>query len=328
VALRRQRAGICTFLCTKTANTVLTCAVMVEELSIDRRCRCEARAHGSLRLWAPAKLNLNLLVGPKGDDGFHPVDSFVAKVTLYDRIDLTQRYDGSLVMTCTGADCGPNEQNLAYLAAQMLSKRYPGAQRGVRIELHKNIPPQSGLGGASSDAAAVLYGLNLLWRLNLSEDELTQLAAELDSDVPLFLGPAAARMTGRGERIEPLEVAEFHALVYLSGLACSTRCVYDAFDRRQVEAAVQLAPQLLAGPPSAWRDRLVNQLTGAAESICGELGRLRRALGEVLGPAVCLTGSGSGLFVLFDSLDEARAAAKRVPPGFDGRFVIVRKNPW
>jgi len=271
-------------------------------------------ATATSELAAPAKLNLNLLVGPRRPDGYHPLDSFVVRVSLRDHVALRRRTDGVLSLSCEGADCGPPEQNLALRAARLLQE-HTGSAAGVEIELHKTIPPGRGLGGGSSDAAAVLAGLRSLWGLALPEEELARLAATLGSDVPLFLGPPACRMTGRVERIEPAEAHPFCAVLILPDLHCSTAAVYAEFDRRPEPMAPQLDAALLRRPPSAWRDRLVNQLAGPARRVCPELGRLQDAAAEAAGLPVHVTGSGSAMFLLCDGHAEAREAMDRLPPG-------------
>ena len=212
-----------------------------------------------LRVHAPAKINLNLLVAPRGEDGYHPIDSIVTRIALYDEIDLLPRRDAALRLTCPGADCGADEQNLALRAARLLAEgREVG---GVDITLTKRIAAGRGLGGGSSDAAAVLAGLRALWGLNVNDDELSSLGGELGSDVPLFLGPPAARMTGRGEKLQRVAVHSLVAVVISPDFMCATADVYRAFDDAPPPMGEQIDMRLFAKPPSQWRGLLVNQLT-------------------------------------------------------------------
>jgi 4-diphosphocytidyl-2-C-methyl-D-erythritol kinase len=298
---------------------------------------------GGLRVWAPAKINLNLLVGPRRADGYHGLDSLVAKVTLYDRIDLHRRDDAQVTFACrkdradpaAAWDCGPDEQNLALRAARLLAGQ--GAGGGADINLVKHIPPGAGLGGGASDAAAVLEGLNELWRLNRSPAQLSPLAESLGSDVPLFLGPPGLRITGRGEAVEPLRVHPFVAVLFLPDFSTATAAVYRAFDElggaqggpRRRGPAVQARLGLeLRKPPSRWRQLLHNDLAGAAIRVCPPLGPLWRRLTAALELPVCLTGSGSALFVLCDGVAEAEAVCGRVPRDLGARWVVVRPNGW
>jgi len=311
--------------------------------------RTEAIANG-LRVRAPAKLNLNLLVGLRRADGFHDLDSVVAKVTLYDEIELRPRGDGQITFSCTGADCGSDERNLALLAARLLAEetkdnvrmaaqtmcRHGALRRtkrgvGVDIALSKRIPPGKGLGGGSSDAAAVLMALNELWDLRLPQAELSALAAELGSDVPLFLGPPTLRITGRGERVAPARVHPFLAVLYLPGFSCPTAEVYRSFDEL---AKAPPAPRKLGmravreRPPSRWRHLLRNDLAPAARRICRELGRVWDDLARRARRPVQMTGSGSALFVLCDDEDEAAAVLGEMPQDVRRQCLLVQQNRW
>ena len=287
----------------------------------------ESLGPGALHLAAPAKINLNLLVGPRRTDGFHPIDSYVAKITVYDEIDLRIRNDGRIHFTCRGLDCGSDEQNLALRAAKCLAG--PRDVPGADIVLTKHIAPGSGMGGGSSDTAAVLWGLNELWQLGLSAPALAETAMTLGSDVPLFLGPPAARMTGRGEHIEPIGLQPFRAILYVPDCTCRTGEVYNAYDAAPPPEATQQPAELLTGaPPSRWRRLLVNQLAEAALSLHGELARAWAELTSSARLPVCLTGSGSAMFILCDSRAEADSIMLGFSEQLKRRCLVVQPNPW
>ena len=175
----------------------------------------------NLRLRAPAKINWTLEVlakrpsgRPSGRSlgrpdaqagGYHEVRTLLQTIDLCDWVTVTPADEISLALRGEiDALAGePPEANLAYRAAARLQGR-TGRHDGVRIELEKAVPVAAGLGGGSSDAAAVLRGLCRLWKLDLSDDDLAPIAAELGSDVPFFLRGGAALASGRGELIEPL----------------------------------------------------------------------------------------------------------------------------
>ncbi len=278
---------------------------------------------------APAKINLNLLVGPKRADGFHPLDSLVAPISLHDRIELTARDDGRVVFRCEGIDCGPDESNLALRAAGLLAD-HPRAG-GVDIVLWKRIEPGKGLGGGSSDAAAVLRELDALWSLDVPGQRLVELAAELGSDVPLFLAEGPVRMTGRGERIEPIAVHPGVVVLLLPEAFCATGAVYAAFDEDVLPSAAPTCAWHAAGgqldlarlrdePPSSWRGELVNHLGPAARRVSRALAEAWDQLAGALDVPVHLTGSGSGLFVLCDDAAEGRSIVDRLPPALADRL--------
>ncbi|MCY2931547.1 MAG: 4-(cytidine 5'-diphospho)-2-C-methyl-D-erythritol kinase [Planctomycetota bacterium] len=279
-----------------------------------------------MTLNAPAKINLNLLVGPPRSDGYHPIDSYVARITLCDTVELAARDDARVTIECLGADCGPGPSNLAYRAAAALAG-LPGKKApGVDIRLTKRIPPGAGLGGGSSDAATVLMGLNRLWGLDLSPAALASVAAGLGSDVPLFLGPPAVRMTGRGEIVQPAEVFDFWSILCLPALHVPTPAVYRQFDALPAVALTQLDGAILAGPPSAWRGRLVNQLTPAAHAVCPALDAWRDQLARLRLP-VCLSGSGAAMFILFDDETSARSAMESLGAPVRDVCQVVQLSP-
>lgn len=293
-------------------------------------CDCPPRfvdTPQGLLVAAPAKINLNLLVGPRRIGGYHPLDSYVCKVTLFDTVLLSPIDRPGTQLECYGADCGPVEKNLAYRAAELIA--HATGRRGVAIGLDKRIPPGMGLGGGSSDAAAVLVGLNRLWNLKLSDVELQGLGAQLGSDVPLFIGPACSRMTGRGEILEPATIHKFHAVLVLPEFGCATAQVYEAFDELPQEMAPQLEPDVLASQkPSQWRARLVNQLERPARAVSPGLGGLLERLGQVMPVPVHMTGSGSAVFLLCDDAREAVELQSALPMDVQPRSVRVTQCDW
>ncbi|MFW6132251.1 MAG: 4-(cytidine 5'-diphospho)-2-C-methyl-D-erythritol kinase [Planctomycetota bacterium] len=292
------------------------------------RARTSMHDAGVLTLRAPAKINLDLRVGPRREDGFHGIDSLVVKVTLYDELHLAARGDGRLTFACDGADCGPDERNLTCRAAELLRRRRP-AGGGADIRLSKHIPPSAGLGGGSSDAAATLMGLNALWELGLSHAELSALGAELGSDVPLFLNGPACRITGRGEQVEQVDLRDFPVVLVLPELTCPTEEVYRAFDAGGSSPPPSRTPVAVGDdPPSRWRESLVNDLAAPAQRVCPALGHLRGRIAARLEQPVCVSGSGSALFVPCDDTTEARAVWGELDDDVAARSVLVRRNPW
>ena len=153
-----------------------------------------------LKVLAPAKINLTLEVLGKRPDGYHEVRTVIQAIGLCDVLELEATPD--IQVKADIAEL-PNEANLVYQAAKLL-KEFSAFPRGACLKLTKRIPAAAGLGGGSSDAAAALMGLNRLWRLGLSVEDLLPLAAKLGSDVPFFLYGGAALAESRGERVTPL----------------------------------------------------------------------------------------------------------------------------
>jgi 4-diphosphocytidyl-2-C-methyl-D-erythritol kinase len=273
----------------------------------------------NLRVYAYAKLNLTLRLVGRRADGYHELQSLVTAVDFADRITLTPAEQG--IALVAPADLGPPERNLALRAARALLL---GEQPGVRIELEKGIPAGAGLGGGSSDAAAVLVGLNELFSLGKSLGELQGIGAGLGADVPFFLGPSPAWIEGIGEKITPVDVALPAAfLVLVPRFHCPTPEVYRAFDGLHLP----LSPPWLGG--AAREDMtFTNDLWPAAVHLYPELHRVRDLLSNVARGVVAMTGSGSALFAPFPSRVEAEDAADRLRSRFTGEIFVASPSAW
>ncbi|MBD8034994.1 MULTISPECIES: 4-(cytidine 5'-diphospho)-2-C-methyl-D-erythritol kinase [Solibacillus] len=152
---------------------------------------------------APAKINLSLDVLYKRPDNYHEVEMVMTTVDLADRIGLESRKDGQIKIISADNFVPDDQRNFAYQAAELIKSTY-GIKEGVDISIEKQIPIAAGLAGGSSDAAATLRGLNELWNLNLSLDELAELGSKIGSDVSFCVYGGTALATGRGEKIQEL----------------------------------------------------------------------------------------------------------------------------
>lgn len=184
---------------------------------------------------APAKINLTLDVLHKRPDGYHEVEMVMTTIDLADRIELSDD-NSSRVKLMSEFRFVPNDhRNLAYQAAELFRKRM-GITRGVNIYLEKNIPVAAGLAGGSSDAAAVLRGLNDLWQVGLTKDELAIMGEELGSDVPFCVYGGTALSTGRGEKIQPLPAPPTCWVILAKpSIGVSTADIYHALKVNRIE---------------------------------------------------------------------------------------------
>jgi 4-diphosphocytidyl-2-C-methyl-D-erythritol kinase len=157
-----------------------------------------------MEVTARAKINLGLRINGLRPDGYHEISSVFQEIDLADKIDLHEIPSSRLALTCDQPDLPADESNLCLKAARLL-RDTTGCQRGVQMELTKRIPLGAGLGGGSSDAAAVLLGLNRLWELNLDQNTLLDLAAKLGSDVPFFIYGGCCLVGGRGEELRKID---------------------------------------------------------------------------------------------------------------------------
>jgi 4-diphosphocytidyl-2-C-methyl-D-erythritol kinase len=271
-----------------------------------------AMKRDTITLEAPAKINLYLEVKALRDDGFHSVRTVMQAVDLYDQVEVKLTGAGSGLELEVVGEAPAGEENLCIQAAAALNAvlREPV---GARIRLVKRIPKAAGLGGGSSDAAAVLRALDLLLGGVLKKEELLALAASLGSDVPFFLFGGTVLATGRGEKINPLEQAPPLPVVLASpGRELSTAEVYRRFDReggeeppiRGPDALIEALPRGIIGDIVP---HLFNSLQRAACRALPEVeGLLVRA--EKSGARGALV-SGSGPTVFLLAGDEGGAAA-------------------
>jgi 4-diphosphocytidyl-2-C-methyl-D-erythritol kinase len=156
-----------------------------------------------IELLAPAKVNLSLRVLGKRDDGFHELESLVSPISLFDRLEIDHGAEQGIAFTCDDATLPAGDDNLAVRAARLFCGSC-GFEPNLRLHLAKQIPHGAGLGGGSSDAASVLLGLDALFETRLPVAALAAMAADLGSDVPLFIHRSASVIRGRGELVEPV----------------------------------------------------------------------------------------------------------------------------
>ncbi len=283
---------------------------------------------------APAKLNLSLLIAGKRPDGFHEIETVMAKVDWYDEIRIEPGQTTAIEFFCAGPRWAPQDQtNLVYRAAEQILREI-GQTRGVRLTLVKNIPAGSGLGSASSDAAATLLGLDRYWNLGLPKSRLVEMAARLGSDVAFFLNGPLAYCTGRGENIAELSgTFPFAALLILSDVNSSTKEVYANY-RHDPALYERLHARITALLNENRIDSVAqmgaNMLQGSCFQLYEQLGERKKAIEALQVGPVCLSGSGSTMFILFDQREAERVEAIReiLTKETGCGCTIVRNNRW
>ncbi|OAR26175.1 4-(cytidine 5'-diphospho)-2-C-methyl-D-erythritol kinase [Streptomyces sp. ERV7] len=259
----------------------------------------------------PAKVNVQLAVGPARPDGFHDLANVFLAVGLYDEVTATPADE--LRITCSGPDADKvplDRTNLAARAAELLAARY-GLAPDVHLHIAKDIPVAGGMAGGSADGAAALLACDALWGTGASRSELLDICAELGSDVPFSLVGGAALGTGRGEKLSALEVGgSFHWVFAAADGGLSTPAVYREFDRLTPHAVAPeadpvLLAALLAGDAFALAGALSNDLQAAALSLRPSLADTL-AVGREAGSLAALV-SGSGPTTAFLAEDAASA---------------------
>ncbi|GHJ92765.1 MULTISPECIES: 4-(cytidine 5'-diphospho)-2-C-methyl-D-erythritol kinase [Streptomyces] len=263
----------------------------------------------------PAKVNVQLAVGPARPDGFHDLANVFLAVSLYDEVTATPA--DTLTITCEGPDADRvplDRTNLAARAAELLAARH-GLSPDVHLHIRKAIPVAGGMAGGSADGAAALLACDTLWGLDSPRETLLEICAELGSDVPFSLVGGAALGVGRGERLTGLSVAgPFHWVFAVADGGLSTPAVYAEFDRLTPDAAPPAAsPALLdalsTGDTTALAATLVNDLQPAAVSLRPSLAATLRAGLDAGALAALVSGSGPTTAFLVKDPDAATAVA-------------------
>lgn len=286
-----------------------------------------------ITLAAPAKVNLRLRVGPRGPSGYHDVDTLLVSLQLADIITVRRVGGASTLELAFGRpltrlpDMGPAEENLAVRAARAFLER-AGSGGGAEIRLVKRIPAGAGLGGGSSDAAAVLRGLDRLLPGLLTDGELMEIGAALGSDVPFFVtGAPLAHGAGRGDRITALPALPQRFLVVaIPSFPVRTAAAYGWLDQDRPSApAPDRMPELNEPDWDAVAASAVNDFEGPVFQRHPELEAVRDGLLDAGARPALLAGSGSTVFGVFETGDEARAGAEAVEEsGSDIRALVTR----
>ncbi|HOA73218.1 MAG TPA: 4-(cytidine 5'-diphospho)-2-C-methyl-D-erythritol kinase [Phycisphaerae bacterium] len=271
---------------------------------------------------SPAKINWTLQVAGKRPDGYHDIASLVSVVTLYDQLEFAPSPVPGVAVECDVPGLPTDGENLICRAARMMAER-TNRSAGLRCRLTKRIPVGGGLGGGSSNAAATLLALRRLWQLDWPPNRLAELAAELGSDVSLFLEGGSAVISGRGERVRPARLGWTGWIVLIMpGLSVSTPAVYRAW-----RPGVQ-EPRAVEPPPARnaveWMNATFNMLEAPAIEVCPPLGALQREASRMADRPVRISGSGSTMFTAFDTRDEGQAFAQAVEARLAVRTELVQ----
>jgi 4-diphosphocytidyl-2-C-methyl-D-erythritol kinase len=250
---------------------------------------------------APAKINLTLDALYKRPDGYHELEMVMTTVDLADRIDLMEKPEDTISLESSSGLVPQDERNLAFRAAALLREK-TGIRRGVHIRIHKRIPVAAGLAGGSSDAAATLRGLNRLWKLGLSDEELAEIGAEIGSDVPFCVYSGTAVAKGRGEKLTPLPPPPSCWVVLAKpSHGVSTA---DVFGRLKVEEISEhpdtgrMAEAIRAGDYGAMIRLLGNVLEPVTMEMHPSVRKIKQKMLEFGADGALMSGSGPTVFAL------------------------------
>lgn len=274
---------------------------------------------------APAKVNLSLNVLGKRNDDYHEVEMVMTTIDLTDRIELYPLSYDDIQVSLESRYVPNDERNLAYKAAVAFREAYE-LSHGVLIKIDKDIPVSAGLGGGSSDAAAVLRGLNRLWSLNKPMSELAELGASIGSDVPFCVYNKTAIARGRGEKITFLPAPPACWVVLAKpDLGVSTREIFQSLDLKKITHPNMKAviEALHASDFEQLRQATGNSLEQITFEIYPEAQRMKEKMQTLGSPNVLMSGSGPTLYSLFENERKAKRIFNSLR-GFCDEVYMVR----
>lgn len=275
----------------------------------------------TITLLAPAKINLSLDITGKLENGYHTLDMIMQSIDLCDTVTISKTQTGEIAITCDEPTVPCDNRNIAYKCADVFFKSLNIENDGILIHIEKAIPSQAGLAGGSTDGAAVLVGLNMLYDLGLSTDELCKLGVKCGADIPFCIVGGTKRAEGIGEKLSA--VPDFKGC-YLAlakpDCGVSTVEAYTKFDEANIDTSVETEMLIETIKKSRISD-LSKYMRNLLEDVCAPQQSIDIKATMLKHGAYCamMTGSGSAVFGVFDTKDKAIECIN----GIDTEFKMV-----
>ena len=276
-----------------------------------------AMAHNSLILPSPAKLNLFLHITGRRSDGYHELQTAFQLLDFGDTVEIHARSDNKIVLL-ESLEGVPDEDNIVIRAAKLLQQRQTdkNAVLGADIKINKRIPMGGGLGGGSSNAASTLLGLNYLWQMGLSNEQLAEIGLSLGADVPVFIYGQNSFGEGIGERLQPLVLPKFWFTVIKPPISVPTAEIFSHSQLTRDTVTIKMAAVFKHLQTADIANALRNDCEATVRR---EYPEISEALDWLNGLGTArLTGTGACIFARFASLAEAEAALAAMPASYTG----------
>jgi len=275
-----------------------------------------------------AKINLYLKIGKKLSSGYHNLQSVMQRIELSDNISIEPINEDRIIVKSTSPELA-TEENLAYKVALLLKKKFK-VKHGVKIFVEKNVPLEAGLGGGSSNVATTLLNLNKLWGLKLKEKQLVELASQIGSDVPFFIGENAALVEGIGDKIKRIKKSFSINIVLINpGFRVSTKWAYSSFDKQKpkIKTKANISSLVKAIEKKDIKE-IANNLYNDFEPIVTKkykvINEIKNNLLRNDALNALVSGSGPTVFGIFNSIYEARETFFKIQ--YDYPFVFLTKT--
>ena len=284
----------------------------------------------SIQLKSRAKINLSIDVLGKREDGYHLVEMIMQTIDLFDKIKIFSLKEDTIIIESNSLDIPLDSTNIVYKAADLIKKQY-NIKEGVKIIIEKNIPIAAGMAGGSSNAAAVLVGLNQLWQLKLSENKLKELGLKLGADVPFCIGGQTALAENIGEKLTKIDglSENIFILVCKPELFVSTKEIYEEIDSKIIEKRPnnKLLIQLL-------KENKIQQIADNMYNVLEEVTRERYPVIEEIEKIIMendalgsmMSGSGPTVFGLYRNREDAENCKNKLLKKFSQVYIVKSHN--
>lgn len=284
----------------------------------------------SIQLKSRAKINLSIDVLGKREDGYHLVEMIMQTIDLFDKIKIFSLKEDTIIIESNSLDIPLDSTNIVYKAADLIKKQY-NIKEGVKIIIEKNIQIAAGMAGGSSNAAAVLVGLNQLWQLKLSENKLKELGLKLGADVPFCIGGQTALAENIGEKLTKIDglSENIFILVCKPELFVSTKEIYEEIDSKIIEKRPnnKLLIQLL-------KENKIQQIADNMYNVLEEVTRERYPVIEEIEKIMMendalgsmMSGSGPTVFGLYINREDAENCKNKLLKKFSQVYIVKSHN--
>ena len=281
----------------------------------------------SITLKSRAKINLSIDVLGKRQDGYHLVEMIMQTIDLYDLIEINEKDNDQITIKSTSDEIPLDCNNLVYKAANLIKKTF-NINKGVEIHIKKNIPVAAGMAGGSSNAAAVLVGLNKLWNLNLSNQQLEKIGLKLGADVPFCINGGAVLASGIGEELTPIKglTKDVCILVCKPDLFVSTKEVYECIDSKDIDKRPNnkfLIECLKNEETRQLAENMFNVLEGVTMDKHPVIQQIKDIMTNNRALGAMMSGSGPTVFGLYENREDAVKCKAILEKQFKQTFVVA-----
>lgn len=278
----------------------------------------------SLNLKCRAKINLSIDVIGKREDDYHLVEMIMQTIDLYDNVNI-EEIDSGIIIDSDNEYVPTDSSNIAYKAADLIKRKF-NINKGVKIRINKNIPVAAGLAGGSTNAAAVLVGLDKIWNLKLTEDHLMELGLQLGADVPFCILGGAAIAEGIGEKLSRIKGLEnIKILICKPEIFVSTKWVYENMDINGLSKrpnTKKLLNNLKENDVQALAKNMCNVLESVTENEYTQIKEIKEKMIEHHALGSMMSGSGPTVFGIFDDLACAQKAKEELQQVYKQTYLV------